>query len=132
MISVRDLTRKDFYTLVDIIKKFVVASGDGQIMKLFKASKEVASQSSEEQSLPNYEVMIPLFIELLEQAIKLLNSEVVEWFADLCGLSVEEYQNEVFDIDVQVVNMIIKQESFPRFFSLASELFKNQRLFKAK
>jgi len=124
-IKVRDLTVKDRIKLADLIISVVAKTGDESLLKMFVSSKEKGS--GEGLNKENYAAIgVRVFLSLLQN----LEEETRAWFADLVGLTVEEFYTLPFSTELVILDQITSKEDFDTFFNAASALFKKMSKFK--
>jgi len=120
--KIRELTRKDRVTFTGLCKKLIEVTGDETIAKLFIADESTTKKEAD--SLTDESQIISIMVEILKQFISFVDCDAAEWFASLLNMSVEEYNDGPFDLDLIVIDQVAESESMASFFSLASGLFK--------
>lgn len=123
MIKIRNLKRKDIKTVEKMIEKFSTKINSKQLFNLLKSSDETINNSKEEKEV-DFELLLPIFKDLLKNFMEVIEEDVVVFFADLLGMTVDEYYEQDIDIDIKIIEAIIAQESSGNFFTGASGLFK--------
>lgn len=124
---IRKLTRKDRKTLTAMIEKMAAQLGDKSILKtMISDTTRAASDSAEEAKSDTY---VAMGVKIFKTLYSLLEDDFCGWLADLCGMTIEEYDAQPFDIDIQVMNEIVDQKEFSGFFTGASVLASKTRQF---
>lgn len=124
--KIRKLKVRDSRAFLKILKKLIVDTKAKWIETLIQSSGESGSK----ESVDGEEKYVKLFSDIITLAIDNFESDVTELFADLCGLSVEEYLDlDGFDTDIEVIEEIKKDESFKSFFLKAWVAVKSQNWF---
>lgn len=131
MIKIRQLKRKDLKTIENIIKKFSNKINNDQLLKLFKSSSENINENKEEKDV-DFEILLPIFKDILKALLDIVEEDLIIWFADLLGCTIEEYQEKELDIDLKVIDLILEQEGAGNFFTGASALFKKIKKYVVK
>jgi len=123
--EIRRLTRADRKTLSELIQAFVNRSGNSKLTEMIPAQKPETSESGgEAQEEKTYEMIKAVLTGVMDWA----EDELAAWFMDLIGCtSRDEYDDLPFDIEVHIIDELIKQKGFSNFFLRASELYKKIR-----
>lgn len=125
--KVRELKYSDRRKLSEMIKKLTKELGDESILKLISSSSSVNNgKSSDEKNDSQY---IQLGFVLFKKLVEFLEDDIVEWFADLCGVDIQEFMNEApFDIEIIVINQLFEDKGKIRSFLVgASKLYSTIR-----
>lgn len=124
--EVRVLTRKDRKKLSDLIRAFADKSGNSEITKMLpKADGGGGKDEGKEKSTDEVYELIKTVMAGLFQWVE---EDVTAWFMDLIGVvDRDAYDNMPFDIEVYIIDEMMKQKGFSNFFSKASELYRKVR-----
>lgn len=110
-IDIRPLNTKDFWTMVNVIKKGGVAA--------MQRMSELKNGTNEERGF-----------FLLDVGLEYAQPELMAFFADLAGMTVEEFENGDFDFTLTVIEQLIEREDLGTFIkrvgNLAAKLSPNQ------
>jgi len=121
--DVRVLTRKDRKKLSELIKLFAERSGNMELTKMLPGSK--ADDEADAQAEPATDQIYDLVKSVMAGLIEWVEAEVAEWFMDLIGCTDRDaYDALPFDIEVHIIDELIKQKGFNNFFTRASALYK--------
>jgi hypothetical protein len=117
--KIRNLTRKDRKTLGNLIVKLANTTGNKSLVNMSpKESSDEVEKSEEDvtNSVLNYA------FDILETILEVLNDDAAIWFADLLGVTIEEYDNLDFDIEMDVIEQLLEAKDFKGFFSKGSQV----------
>ena len=125
-IKVRNLKRKDRATLAALIKKFADVAGTESLVNMVPSSDKAAEndEAGESAKVDATAEILEAAFGLLEQMLKVIESDVSAWFCDLISVTKEEYDDLDFDIELQIIEDIISQKGFEDFFSRGSRVLK--------
>lgn len=120
--SIRKLTRKDRKTLTGLILKFVEKTGRDELIKMVPATGEKPEQEkTEEQETKD---ILNSALNLFKEMLEVIESDITVWFADLLGVTIEEYDEMDIDIELDVISQLLASEKFKSFFSKGLQLRK--------
>jgi hypothetical protein len=130
-IQIRKLTVADCRKLVAMLRSLAAKAQGAWIKTLIKPVPATAQVEPEDEELDaeGVERMARLFLGLLDMLLEEFEGDVTEWFASLCGVSVEEYLRLPIDTDLIVIEQIKSAEEFPAFFERACAVLKLQGRF---
>jgi len=115
-IEIRELKNKDVWVVADIIVDVAEAT-DGEIRNLIQDLS-----SDDEAEKDDAEVGMEVMMFVLKNAVKNASDSLMEWFADLTDMSLEEFENADVTATLEVIEQIKEQEDVGRFFSRVSDL----------
>jgi len=115
-IEIRELKNKDVWVVADIIVDVAEAT-DGEIRNLIQDLS-----SDDEAEKDDAEVGMEVMMFVLRNAVKNASDSLMEWFADLTDMSLEEFENADVTATLEVIEQIKEQEDVGRFFSRVSDL----------
>jgi hypothetical protein len=123
-IVVRKLKRKDRVTLAKLIKKFADVAGTESLVNMVptKAVEADVEESEETTKANETAEILETAFGLLEQMLSVIDSDMADWFCDLTGINRDEYDDQEFDIEVQILEQIVSQKGFESFFSRGSQV----------
>ena len=134
--KVRALTRTDRKKLSELIKAFADRSGNIELTKMLPARKSddvkkddaKSDDGNEVDTEVNTDQVFDLVKSVMAGLFKWVEADVTAWFMDVIGVTDKEiYDNMPFDIEVHIIDELLKQKGFSNFFSRASELYKKAR-----
>jgi len=114
----RQLTRGDNKKLRKLIIKYSDTIGSDDILNL-KTSEE-NEENEEKLNTTVYAAAFGLFKEMLN----VIETDIVEWFAELIGVTIEKFDTLPFDIEMDIIDDIITQRQFKSFFFKGSQAYK--------
>lgn len=125
-ISIRSLTVEDSRKMVSLVKRFASDTNNAWIKNIVKQPTEAGDKAKRDDE--DESGVVGFVSDLLIQIIDYFQDDATEWFASLCGITVDEYLKLPIDADFDVVDQIKKQPEAERFFSKACAAFKNQMI----
>lgn len=114
--KIRSLTRADRKTLTKIFVTLIEKLGRSDLMNIISstaAADPTDTGAAEEASAS----LIKLAADLIGQSIEILEGQVEAWFADLLGVTVEEFNALPFDIEIDVIEQIKEAPEAGAFFT---------------
>ena len=118
-LKIRSLTRKDRKTFTDLIIKLVNATGNNNLVSMQPKESSDNNDVSESEQANN---ILNFAFDILESIIDVLNDDSAIWFADLIGVTVDEYDNLDFDIEMDIIEQLLEAKNFKSFFSKGSQV----------
>ena len=115
--TIRKLTRKDRCVLTDLLTTFVQKTDQESLLSMVPSEKNEGVESSNGNA-----DMVRSTLELLTDMVKYISVEITPWFADLISVSVEEFDNLPFDIEVEIIDQLVTSKGFVAFFLKVSRL----------
>lgn len=127
-IKVRSLKRKDRKTISDLLQKFAEKIGNDQLKNIIDSSVSTGDKElTVEQKESANQKMLEFAINLLKQIFDILDNDVKPFLADLVGCTVDEFDDQSFDVEIQILNQLVEKPEFSSFFTGASQLFKKMK-----
>ena len=133
-VEVRELKTKDLYTLTKILNKLKDkglkevlsnAFGLGMMQNVVKtnveADKEGEEVTDEALEMAGQQATMDILWFVVENA----EEATREFFADLIGMTPEEYDNTPIDTAIDIIRQLSEKEEIKRFFKKALELSNN-------
>jgi len=129
--EVRVLTRKDRKKLSELIKAFAERSGSSELTKMIPGTAKAKPEGDAEKDEGDDETAektYELIKTVMDGLLTWVEEDVTTWFMDLVGVKDKEaYDNLPFDIEVYIVDSLIKQKGFNNFFLRLSALYRKVR-----
>jgi len=126
--EVRALTRKDRKKLSELIKAFAERSGNIELTKMLPQQKGEDGKENGKESEVNNDEVYDLIKSVIAGLFQWVEDDVTAWFMELIGVTDRAaYDNLPFDIEVHIIDELLKQKGFSNFFMRASELYKKVR-----
>lgn len=134
--KVRKVKLKDRKKLTALLKAFVNKSGNSTLANLVPQFKAVANKASDTKAVESTEAaheevispsddMYGLIKSVVESLFNWVEDDLAEWFMDLTNIkSLEDWENQEFDIEVYIVEQLLAQKGFKHFFLKALDAFK--------
>jgi hypothetical protein len=120
-IKIRELVRRDLLTVANMIKKLVEKTGKQKLLGLISSGVSNSKQENE----PNEELWIGLGVDILMMLFEILQDDATAWFADLVGITPDEYNDGPVDIDLQVIEQLKEAPGVADFFTRALRVYKS-------
>ncbi|MCK8826409.1 hypothetical protein MWH25_01430 [Natroniella acetigena] len=127
-IEVRDLKAKDVFTVSKMLLK-VTGKAKDQIFNLITADdvKEKIESKEELTGTEQVELGIKIAYEVLSVCLEHAENDLKEWFADLIGVTAEEFDEMSFDTPMIIIEKVVTKEEAKSFFTRAFALFKKMK-----
>lgn len=124
--TIRELVYKDRRKLSEMIKKLSIKLNDNSLLTQLSSEPKKHSNQIENDSESDTQLM-KIGLNLFNQLIQFLEDDVTEWFADLLGITIEEYINNApFDIEILIIQQLMDDKGkFKSFLAGASKLYKS-------
>jgi predicted DNA-binding ribbon-helix-helix protein len=120
-IKIRELTRKDTITVANLIKKMVEKAGKTHLLNLIAAP----DKGKADKGKNNDDLLISVGLDIVMSLFDFVLEDVSAWFADLAGLSLEEYNEKApFDADLQIIEQLREAQGVKDFFTRALRVYK--------
>ena len=121
--KIRSLTRGDRVAVSKMIAKVVERAGDCKLLDLISSTQESTSaKDADKKELAAARSRLGL--EIVKLLMTVLNDDCTDWFASLLNVTVEEFNQMPFDIEVEIVKQLQEADEVAGFFSGASQQFR--------
>lgn len=133
-VEVRELKTKDLYTLTKILNKLKDkglkevlsnAFGLGMMQNVVKTNVEADKEGEEITDETLEMVGQQATMDILWFVVENAEEATREFFADLIGMTPEEYDNTPIDTAIDIIRQLSEKEEIKRFFKKALELSNN-------
>lgn len=133
-VEVRELKTKDLYTLTKILNKLKDkglkevlsnAFGLGMMQNVVKTNVEADKEGEEVTDETLEMVGQQATMDILWFVVENAEEATREFFADLIGMTPEEYDNTPIDTAIDIIRQLSEKEEIKRFFKKALELSNN-------
>jgi hypothetical protein len=114
--KIRKLTRGDRKKLTSMIKALAVKIGSSQLLNIISPEAKGEGETGKGNAIEN------IGIEVFKTMLEHLESDLCEWFADLVGVTVEEFDDLPFNAELDIISQVADAEEFADFFTQASQL----------
>lgn len=112
--EIKKLNTQHFWAIVSMIRK----GGKDAILKLQELQKEeAAGEESEEAKLARGMLIFDVAMEHAERDLQAL-------FADLAGMTLEEYKAAPYDTTLDIIEQLTEKEDLASFFKRAANFAK--------
>jgi hypothetical protein len=98
--------------------------GDSQILNLIVAAAEDSGDKGKEGNGVNNAARTKLGLEIIRLLMSVVNDELSVWLASLLNVSIEEFNNLPFDIEIEIIKQLQEAEEVTGFFIGAFQQFK--------
>lgn len=129
--TIRPLLKKDQRRVSAMLAQLADKIDDKSILHIIESTGARAREGEETTDAERQTRIIRVFIDLFKRLIAGMHDEVVEWFAELIGVSVEQYYELPIDIDVQILEQIKDRPEISNFFTGALRLYSGTQWFKS-
>lgn len=120
-IKIRPLTIKDRKRLSTLIQKLAETAGDRSLFRMISSQIQSVKQPDADQGAEEDYVQIGL--KILKKILEVLEEETHDWFADLIGVSRDEFLDLPMDTEAVIIEQIIASREASSFFTKALQLF---------
>lgn len=133
-VEVRELKTKDLYTLTKILNKLKDkglkevlsnAFGLGMMQNVVKTNVEADKEGEEVTDEALEMIGQQATMDILWFVVENAEEATREFFADLIGMTPEEYDNTPIDTAIDIIRQLSEKEEIKRFFKKALELSNN-------
>jgi hypothetical protein len=114
--KIRKLTRADRKALTEIFLTVIQKLGRSDLMGII-SSTAAADPDDEGAAEEASASLIRLAADLISQSIEVLEGRIEVWFADLLGITVEEFNAAPFDIEIDVIEQLKEAPEAGAFFT---------------
>ena len=123
-ITIRALTRKDRKTFGSLMVKLVNKTGRKDLIQMIP-SVNTKDDNDEIDVVNKNGQILEMAFGLLQGMLSFIDEDLTEWFVSLVNEieTTEEFDELGFDIDLQVIDLLLDQDGFLNFFSKGSQVF---------
>jgi len=121
VIKIRTLKRKDRVTVTRMIARLAEKLGDTSLLNLIQRKDGVGTAGDQEKDTGDG--YAKLGMQIIKLAVDNLESDIAEWFADLCDCTKEQLDDMPLTAEIQILEQIKNAPEANDFFSGASRLF---------
>lgn len=129
-IKIRTLKKRDQETISRMLGRAAQAADGKMIREVISSAQATASDGTELDTADRSSQIIVTFLELFKKVMVNFGDDVTAFFADLAGMTVEQYKDMPIDIDVRVLEALKEAPEVENFFTGVSRLYKTTRLFQ--
>lgn len=131
IIQVRDLTRGDRVTVSNLLMKIIEKVGTEGLFDIITSEKDSSKNKNHAaKSKKSEDSFVNIGLKLFQYAINVLNEDIVAWFSDLIGCKPEEFNDQPFNVEIEIIRQLRKKEEINDFFSAALQEYKEiQKLY---
>jgi hypothetical protein len=117
--KIRELEQGDREFLSGMIEKVALEVSDGEILGLITMASGKDAKNEGDAS----PTRIKLGIKIIQLLMQFLNKDLKVWFADLVGVSVEEFTHLPFNVEIEIIRQLQEADELTDFFIGASQQF---------
>lgn len=124
MITIREIKVKDRKLISRLIEKTADKMKDNSLFEMITSTAKSKSENRTAEA-------VKVGAEIIKMLLDVVESDMTAWFADLAGVTVDEFEDMPVDTELQIIDQIIQAEESERFFSIASQLSKKIKGFRS-
>lgn len=125
-IKIRPLKIADAKRVIDLILKAAKKSGS-RITEVLSGEKSSDTPKGDIEA-----ARIALGFSVLQELYESVTDDLLAWFADLCGVSVDQYMELPINTTLDVMEYLIEGEENERFFTRVFQLVNKMKAFGEK
>ncbi len=129
-IKIRSLTVKDRKKLSALIQQLAETVGDRSLFGMISSQIQKTKQPENPDDLQ--EDYIQIGLNILKKVLEVLEDETHDWFADLIGVSRDEFIALPFDTETEIIEQIVNSREVSSFFTKALQLFSRIKKYQNK
>lgn len=123
MIQIRNFKVKDVRTVVSMLSSIAGLAGK-ELRTLFTMAKSSETETPEQSQEKEEAFGVEIALLVLTKCYEYAEPKLIEWFADLCGVSVKDFEELDADAILEVIDQLSTREDAKRFFSKAYQTFR--------
>lgn len=131
-IQVRDLTRGDRVVVSNLLMKIIEKTGTEGLFDIISSEPETGknkNHAAKSKKLSD-DHFVNIGIKLFQKAIQLFDEEIAAWFSSLIGCKQEEFNDQPFNVEIEIIRQLRKKEEINDFFSGALQEYREiQKLY---
>lgn len=131
-ITVRTLKKSDQTRLKNMLFSYVDKVGDETILDIISSASTTGEGGKKISEAERRANLVKVFMELAKKLVTHLTDEMNAFFAELIGVTPDEYQDLPIDIDIRILEQIRAQPEVENFFTGALRLYNVTDLLKRK
>lgn len=124
-VKIRQLKRKDRRIVAGMIRKIVEKPEFAGLVKMISA--DVEAERTEVAKAEKDTTFQKIGIDVVKILLDVLEDDVTKWFADLIGVTAEQFDDQDLDVEVQIIDQLVQAEESNRFFTGALRLSKSMQ-----
>lgn len=128
-IKIRPLLRKDRKTVAGLIKKLVDKIGSSSLLTLISSDVATGKKTVASVESDTDQKLINIGVQMVKQMFEAIEDDVAAWFADLIGVTVEDFDKMPFDVEIKIIEQIVAAPEAADFFTGALRLSKKMQGF---
>jgi len=129
--KIRPLIRKDRKVLAAMIRKLADKIGANGLLNILVADPDAplpaADGAAGSEKAAKGDAFSRIGVEIIKQLLDILEDDVAAWFADLLGITVEEFDKMPFNIEMIVVEQLMEAPEANDFFSGALRAYNKMK-----
>lgn len=123
---IRELKNKDIFTVINMLKKAVKVIGP-ELANIISSSSEPIKDAVKEERIG-----LQLLNLILDVLFDNVQDDLKAWFADLLGVTVDEYMELPLSTTEDVIEYLIESQESTSFFTRAWQLYKRMSGFGSR
>jgi hypothetical protein len=129
-IQIRPLKVADRKRLSGIIKKFVETTGDTSFLDVISSAVSAAPGKPTDEKAASIDAAIQIGVKVIQSLLTTLEEETHTWFADLIGVTYDEFLELPVDAELVIVEQLVQAQEASSFFTIASRLYNKIELLR--
>lgn len=122
-LEIRCLTVGDRVRLTDMIKKLAETEGDDSLLNVITSQiSEKSNDGNGEETEEKDKRSLEVGVSIIKKLLGVIEHEMHSWFADLLGVTPEEFLKLPINTEASVILQIVESEEASDFFTTASRL----------
>jgi dihydroxyacetone kinase DhaKLM complex PTS-EIIA-like component DhaM len=122
-VKIRMLTMADRNRLSALIAKLADVWGNQNLLNIIQPEPEAQGNKGSGAD-DGKQRLLEIGIKIIRTLIEILEKETHLWFADLVGVSMDEFMALPFDTELEILTQLSEAPEVERFFTKASQLSK--------
>jgi len=114
-VAIRTITVRDRKTVTQLFKKVIKVAGDSTLSTLISSENKASGEQSAEERVG--ETVVKIALDVLTKSIDILDEDITAWFADLIGVSVDEYESMPINTESDIFNQLRTAPEAAAFFT---------------
>lgn len=127
--KIRSLKRSDRPKVTKIFAKIIRQFGRSDLGNLISSSMSKSEQVSVDEEALGLR-LITIGVEVLTSAIDLIEKDIEEWFSELMCVTIEEFNNMPFDIEIDIIDQLGALPEAADFFTKCWQVAKRTALYE--
>lgn len=111
-VTIRKLIQKDRVIMSSLLLKYSSKTVANAIVSMIDSDALDTDNTKQD----NEHALIDLGVNLLSKMAIEMQDELKIWFADLIGVTPDQFEQQDFDVEIQIIDQLAQNENFKSFF----------------